>query len=248
MNRKLLASLLFICASWPGDSFSRQNQSRSYSLALQDQSPIESPIKASGTVNIREEQSSNAVSNKVDFDIRFKNASLKPIVAYDVLIVVTSEHGPIIRHRQFADFFFRKELELAPGADDMFQLELPGVLSEPRRTGVRDRANVEATFDVEFVEFADGTTYGSSTWGNALHQARQAAIQQMKASVEEFQAHGNDGVRASLGAAITRPDNLKHTTDVLRGIRQTLETDGGEAAVSEMTRFIVAAETRRNLM
>jgi hypothetical protein len=248
MNQCFVALIFSVYLLCPLNAASGQAQPHEYSLTITDLTSTESPIKGSGVVVIDEKVAPDSVEEKSAFNLTLKNTSSKPIVAYEVVIVVTPVHGSIIRHRSFADFLFRQELEFAPGAVDSIKLELPNVATPSRLPSSSSQRKIGATFEVGFVQFDDGTIYGKSKWGDSLRQARESAIQQMEASVQAFQTSGDAGLRGTLAAALARPDIPKHSADVLRGIKQTLDSEGADAAVSQMNAFIAAAGKRKTLM
>lgn len=195
-------SVLFISALNPTAVARSQTVSHDYSVPVSDKTLPGSPVKAAGQVVVHEESTGDSVKEKLAFNISFRNVSSKPILAYDILIDVSSEKGPVVHQKSRADFLFRKELELAPGAEGLFQLEMPSMLA--RRPVTQSLVKAEVNVNVEFVEFADGTTYGKSSWGIALEQARQEAIDAMRTAIEAFETNGDAGLRAALDGALAK--------------------------------------------
>jgi hypothetical protein len=216
--------------------------SRDYVVSVSGETPADSPVKAAGQVVVHEEQSGDSLKEKLAFDISFRNDSPKSILAYDIVVDVSSENGPVVHHKSRADFLFRKELELAPGAEDLFQLETPSI--QTTRPNTQTAAKAEVHVNVEFVEFVDGTTYGKSTWGTSLSQARLEAVDAMRAAIQAFKANGDEGLRGALEGTLAKKNLTKHGTDVLRGLKAILDSDGSEIAVQKMNSFLEAAQRR----
>jgi hypothetical protein len=242
MIRALLVSVLFVSSVNPMRVACSQTVSRDYIVSVNDEMPPGTPVKSTGQVVVHEELSGDSVKEKLAFNISFRNISPKPILAYDIVVDVSSENGPVLHHKCRADFLFRKELELAPGAEDLFQLETPSI--QTSRPNTQTAAKAEVHVNVEFVEFVDGTAYGKSTWGTSLSQARLEAVDAMRAAIQAFEVNGDAGLRDSLDGALAKKKLSKHGTDVLRGLKAILDSDGSEIAVQRMNSFLEAAQRR----
>jgi hypothetical protein len=247
--RNLALYLVFcsLAASIAG-SANQQSQAQNYSLVLKDESAADSPIKASGQVKVHRESSEGTETGSIAFDVQLQNVSQKPILAYQITIDVIPELGRSIHHTLLADLFFKKDL--LPGEEDGYQNSLPALSYQTESpSGTTNPRTTGASFNVVFVEFADGTSYGKkSSWGNALPNARTAAIEQMKASVQAFETSGEPRLRATLSAALARADLPNQTKDVLQSVKLTLDEKGLDAALSRLNNFLSAAAKRNGVM
>ncbi len=222
---------------------------RTYDLLVQitDLSGPNSPIKASGKASFRQELSPDSVKTQCKIEIQLVNGSSKSILAYEVSIVAMSDYGGGIARTSQADYFFRPELELGPGAHESLDEPTPSWSVTPRKEGAKP-ITPKATFQVIFVQFSDGSKFGASQWGSALSAARQRTIKQLQLVLQGFRKSGEEGLRLALAKARGGEDNPASTDPVLDEVKETLEAKGPEAAVTEITGFLDAAQKRRSVM
>jgi hypothetical protein len=210
-------------------------EQRMYAVPLIDAGPPDSPLKASGQIVFHEELLENAevdcghcLKTRWDFDIIVTNISSKDILAYKGEINATPELGLPVREIDEPDFFFKSQI-MTTGYQRVLKLD-PGPTGTVDYDPSHQQPKVaKATFTVSFVEFADGSTYGTSKWGNALPKARRVTVARLQ---ELEQAHKNGGEAAlknALDAALARKDNPSQTSDQLEHLKFIFEQDGSAA-------------------
>lgn len=223
-------------------------EERIYGVLLIDASPPDSPLKASGQIVFHEELLENAkadcghcLKTRWDFDITVTNISSKDILAYEGEINATPELGPNIREIDEPDFFFKSQI-MTTGYQRVLK-------SDPGPTGMVDYDPsqqqpkvAKATFTVSFVEFADGSTYGTSKWGSALRKARRVTVARLQELEQAYENGGEAALKNALDAALVRKDNPSPTADLLEQLKLILGQDGSSAVSAKMEETLTAAK------
>lgn len=222
-------------------------ETHDFSLPIIDVSDQGSPIAVSGQVSFHEELAVDSVKTQWTIEAHLINTTNKTILAYEVSIDAISDHGGGVHHAEQADHFFRSELEFAPGAQEIVDVATPNQQLTPRKEGDTPKAP-KASFKVIFVQFADGSKFGTSNWGSGLSRSREQTLERLRAVSEQSRTSGEGGLRLALAGALAREDNPKFTTIVLEHLRQTLDAKGPDSAAAEITEFLTAAEKRLPVM
>ncbi len=239
----LLGATLLILVS--GSPLGGQN----YDLFTQiaDLSGPDSPIKASGQASFHQELSAESVKSQWKIAARLVNVSNKTVLAYEASFELFPDYGGGVCRTQQADYFFRLELEFKPGVQQTVDEDSPSVDVTPREKGAKP-TRPTASFRVIFVQFADGSKFGTSQWGTALSAVRKQTIERLQIVLEAFRSSGGEGLRLALAKARARPDNPALTNAILDDANDTLETKGPGAAAVQITGFLDAAQRRRSIM
>ncbi len=223
-----------------------QAQSLDVIFQVRDKSGPNSPIAASGRVHIQEMLSTDKVQSRYDLDIQLTNASPKTILAYEVSVEGMPDYGAGFQHVYMTDSFFLPQLDFLPGVQKSEIFSDPGWQTVPRGgAGPRD---MKVSVRVLFVEFADGSIFGSSHWAAALSANRQRSIQRMEEIEAAYEASGETGLRNALAAAQNRQDDPQDTLAVMSDLKGKLDSGGAEAAANEMREFMAVAQTRKDIM
>lgn len=229
----------------PGSYFSAQGP-RTHDLSVQIPPSTEqnSPIQVSGEVSFHEELFADKVRTQWTLDANLLNLSGKTVLAYEVSIEAVPDHGGGVSHLAKVDHFFRSELPFTPGAQERLNVATPNWQLTPRKPGAAPR-QPEATFKILFVQFADGSRFGTSAWGNDLRAIRSQTIEHLQAISEQSRSSGETGLRLGLASALQRQDNSKFASLVLGHIRDTLAREGPDRATAEIEESLSAAEKRK---
>jgi hypothetical protein len=207
----------------------------------------DSPIEASGQTSFHEELSPDSCKTQTKIGARLVNVSKKTILAYEVSILAIPDCGGGMQHTVHADYFFRPELQFGPGAQEVADYDTPSWNVTPRKEGATP-ATPKATFEVIFVQFADGSKFGTSRWGTALPAVRKQTAEQLQVVLEAYRSSGEEGLALALAKARVYQDNPTFTNAILDDIKETLEAKGPEATAVEITAFLDAAQRRRSIM
>jgi hypothetical protein len=215
-------------------------QTRSFSVPVTGPNDTASPMTASGEVRFNEESSADGVKIKWDEEILLRNVATKPIVAYEVLV-----EGAGVHHVAQADYFFRQDLPFVPGATDTVSVKMSHTIETTSKLAEHVP---NGTLKVIFVEFADGSEYGRSNWGNTLSDTRRWTIRKFQEVLSLFRQSGEDGFRTALEKELARPDTPRLTAAGLNEIREILDAKGADAAVARIEERLTAAQERSSLL
>jgi hypothetical protein len=219
---------------------------RSYSVRLDDEGGIDSPLKASGQIVFHEELFKNAVRFRWQEDITYINATSKDIRAYEVEIDSVPERGGGFAHVDHNDLFFSREM-LVPGSQRTLRSGNNSPSAVVPYDGNKQQPVIsKANFTVRFVEFSDGTTYGNSEWGNSLPAARLDTTIRMKELQRAYQDGGDTALRSALAAELARPENRRPTAERLEHFKLTLEQDGPAALIAKIQNSLNVVKERNS--
>jgi len=205
-----------------------------YTLPVIDSSDRGSPVAISGTATFMEVFGPKSVASSGSFRLEGRNLSDKSIL---LLLAYFDEAGPNgreVRHVIRVDHFFWGEI--APGASFVLahgrsRRQTSGV----RRDSLGPAADPKAEITVQYVQFADGSTFGSEIGASDAHRLRTVvfhALQRLDA------ARGQAEFRAMLAKKI-EPDEA----DVfLETFRHTQTVHGTKAARAQVHTGLVVAE------
>jgi hypothetical protein len=213
-------------------------------LKIIDSTPENSPLVASGQVSVHQEFTAETVTTQYTISAEMTNTSTKPIIAYEVSIDARPEFGGGLHHVGQADYFFKKNLELVAGGREDISVP-PGftesmAFNKDKTQGVAS----SATFKVIFVQFADGTTFGHSTWGSTLSQARNQSLSRIQQILSTARSSPSS-LQASLTTEVDRRENPGITRALMSHVRDTLAKSGPDAAMAELNDFLNLADQRK---
>jgi len=207
-----------------------------YTLPVIDSSDRGSPVAISGTATFMEVFGPKSVASSGSFRLEGRNLSDKSIL---LLLAYFDEAGPNgreVRHVIRVDHFFWGEI--APGASFVLahgrsRRQTSGV----RRDSLGPAADPKAEITVQYVQFADGSSFGSETEASDAFRLRTVifhALQRLDAARSQAE------FRALLAKKI-EPDDAD---DFLRTFRRTQMIHGNKAARAQVHTCLVVAEGR----
>lgn len=147
---------------------------------------------------------------------RVSNISQQRLIAAEVTWKYQFANGRTITSRQRLDFVFSTEGSVAPGASKRHVAGLPRGQTDPAPLD-------QATGEITFAEFADGTTVGSdqaaaSAWVANTYQAQHNAYERLLAV---YKAQGSDGLKAELASRnVSDTEQMGVLKEILNGLEQ----------------------------
>jgi hypothetical protein len=243
MKSLLFVAMIFINSVW-GGALALADES-TYTIPLTDDAPSDCPLKASGRFVVYEVMLQDSMKISWSFNILISNIGPKDILAYEAEIDATPEHGLPLDQINRPDFFFDRAI-MKSGGERTLRLE-PGPTTEfGYNPSIQEPHTPNASFTVSFIEFADGTTYGKSKWGQSLPEARRAFLIQLQKLEESYKTGGGTALKNSLDLALTRLDLPQPTLFQLESLKSTLN-EGGEAAFAARVEEARAAAKEHGL-
>jgi hypothetical protein len=241
------AAISFVCLTAVGLSA----QTRNISIPITDSSPAECPLRIVGNVSLEEEAfADKMIIRDAGLDAAVINASSKAIIAYEFTMDVSPERGEGSHEQYKDDRFFGSELQ--PGSQYLLQ-ENHGrtqVVPPSKLTSVFQPARAQAR--VLFVEFVDGSRFGTSKWAAGLSTERMRAISRLNAFVKTYENGGNAPLAEALinSSRTQDPDEPFGTAASVLAyrIKGILDSSGSTAAVAEIHRVLENASQRKSIM
>jgi hypothetical protein len=198
---------------------------------ISDLSERGSPIGATGEVAFQEQIAGNAVTTQYQAKLEIENKSKESIVAYQISLDLLPPTG-IGTHIDYRrDYLFEENL-IMPNSRETLEKEGNSRLVSDSHSD--SRQNARAELRVIFVEFADGSHFGSSDWGTNLRLSRQATIDRLAGLLHSYQQGKDAAFQTSLSDAIITSRNDDYLMATLSGIDETLKSKGIGVAVEEV--------------
>jgi hypothetical protein len=236
---------LILCMGLTGLGISAQT--RSASVQVGDGSPAGSPLLVTGKVLFEEQLSADRVVGRYTVDAVFTNVSPKPILCYQVAFDLSPENGGGTHSIYNDDRFFGEEIQ--PGSQyELQEKPRPWEITPSNPKLLPGTARAQAR--VVFVEFSDGSRFGSSTWGDHLTTERGNATATLNSLLKAYEGGGSGPLAQNLQDAIKNPTEPygSITSVVVNHIETVLDTKGSGAAVAEIQRYLNNANLRKQAM
>ena len=218
-------------------------QTHDLSVQITDVGGSNTPIVASGQVSFHEVPSAESVKTQWSIEVRMLNVSGKTILAYEVSIRAMPDRGGPVVHTARADYFFRSELRFVTGSEETLNVPMRNWHVTPLEESARPKVP-KASFEVIFVEFADGSKFGTSEWGSGLSAVRAQTIERLQSVSRQSQNSGEDGLRLALANEIGAGGDSEFARAVLNDVKTTLDDKGWRAATEQINGFLEAAKER----
>lgn len=213
------------------------------SLLVKDVSAPGSPLTASGNVSFHVVMSATNIDTQCAFSVTVLNRFPKPILAYELKLDAMPDYGIGIQHSTQRDNFFRINSLLMSGLSDETESPALSTATIPIKAGSPPLARTpEATVEIVFVEFADGSKFGKSPWGDGLTAARKALLTQLQSFKQTYADGGGNSLRTSVqsAAGLDYPW-IENKFEMLR-IKSIIDANGPEAAVYIQNSITTAAQ------
>lgn len=211
------------------------------SLPVKDVSAPGSPLTASGNVSFHVVMSATNIDSQCALSVTVLNRSPKPILAYELKLVAMPDYGTGIQRSTHVENFFRNSL-LMSGLSDQTERPALSTGTIPVKVGSPPLARTpEATVEIVFVQFADGSKFGKSPWGDGLTAARKALLTQLQSFKQTYADGGGNSLSTSVqsAAGLDYPW-IENKFEMLR-IKSIIDANGAEAAAVYIENSITAA-------
>ncbi|HTT21814.1 MAG TPA: hypothetical protein VMG82_22990, partial [Candidatus Sulfotelmatobacter sp.] len=94
--------------------------------------------------------------------------------------------------------------------------------------------SVGAEVTVTFVEFADGTTFGRSQWGNQLPLQREKELGYMQKLIESYDQGGKTALAGALSAEAVRETDPTYLKLFALEMQDLLEHSGSDSVMQRL--------------
>jgi hypothetical protein len=248
-SRAVAAALAVLALSYPAPAQIHDE----LSMDVTDVSDPDAPIKVSaGKIAFKQDVFADYVKAACTAHIELTNVSWRTVLAYEVLVRATPHYQGGVNRTDRNDGFFSANATFVAGSQEVLNYDCSSKTAISNKDGPltphRHTEAPEATFKVLFVEFVDGATYGSSEWGDRLHEGRAATIESMKGLLQAYQRGGEKSLRSTLAAALARSDDPPYAQDALRILQEKLDSDGINALITTLEARLKAAEMHTKMM
>lgn len=243
--RMLGAALIFLVSL----GTTRAETVHDITLSVTDLSSEGSPLGVLGTASFHVVTSENVIQTEPDFAVEVTNISSKPILAFEYMLDAVPDYGPGISRWTWRDHFFQLNSLFMPGSQDVFQSLLIGpTISMGIKAGVNlPTRQPKANLTVLFVEFADGTTFGNSEWGDKLSASRAATLHEFRIFMQAYDSGREADLFVAISNAIDRT-YPEQTIIELTNLKSILDSTESGSALAYIQNALAAAEQYKTLM
>jgi hypothetical protein len=245
VNKKRIYLLLLavlagakMVAATPFQAYDNQAQ-------LEDLSAAGSPLRATGLGSFHVDISTSRKSVTCSLEGNVTNVSAKIVVAFQATLDLGSDRLGCEHHDYFVDYVFNPMM-LSPGLK--YDLNRKGRPIEWMGDVSPTVGKATVEFRVIFVQFADGSTFGTSQWSEELPSQRTARIELMKSLLKQFDDGGSPALTKTIADRLAKPANPQFLWDILVDMREKVDKDGAYAAADEIRERLKAVKERSNLI
>ena len=207
-----------------------------YTVPVVDKSDLGSPLKISGTASFTELIVANSVKSSSSFKVDAQNVCEKAIILVLAYFDEAGPHGVGTHQVIQLDHFFWGDI--APGVSFVL------ARSRPRRRTSADQIRPlrpadepKAEISVQYVQFADGSTFGDETTAKGILGLRRVILEALR---RLDTAAGKEEFLALLAQKIQSDD----ADGFLETFRQTKKNYGTAAARAQVHTGLSVAERR----
>ncbi|MGB8521605.1 MAG: hypothetical protein WCD43_01445 [Candidatus Acidiferrales bacterium] len=220
-------------------------ETHDFSIQLSDLSPASSPLQASGQASFHVDVTTGTVFESCALDGRLRNASSKAILAFEASLDLLPGYSGGVHQDYDIDYIFDDHL-LEPGSQIPIQ-ERPQPWQMPTNGQISPR-KARAEFRVTFVQFADGSTFGKSSWGDALSGERKTKIGIMTALLQAYQSRKEVGLSSAIADGLAKSDNSISVKIWYRELKDIMDAKGAKACVTEIESRLANAKSRMDVL
>jgi hypothetical protein len=218
-----------------------------YSVNVTDVSGSNSPIAISDTAFLFKERTyPDHVEQEWVMQTQLTNVSSKVIMAYEVSVEAVPKFGGRTSNIQRGDQFFEEHVTLVPGA--IIPLDIDGNCQLWGNYSSQRGDTPKAELKVRFVQFDDGSTFGTSDWGTKLSDSRFAAMQRLNELLEAYYTGGSNALTETIAQDLKNHGPFQPALGVLRSLDYHLENEGAAAILPRITGMLRAAQERQKIM
>ena len=209
------------------------------SVPIIDEASLHSPLDNEGSVTLQ--RSIEGTSAEVTYSQNWivRNISSKPILAVHQVLVVHHAEGGSGVHQANSDMFFG-EVRLEPGATLDFS---SSPITDRHQTTQSDLQSQIVSCEVteQWVQFEDGTTFGSPSSGRQALSSRRADLLALEGLNQAYVDGGQEGFLRQL----QQPSPASIYIGALQSIQQR---DGTQKAVQLVQKYLTMAKSRKTLL
>ena len=233
-----LLSHPIIAAAAPFQTFDSKAQ-------LNDRSAAGSPLRATGLASFHDVISANTISLKCSLQGSLTNVSSKTVVAFEATLDISSGRAACFHFDYRIDYIFTENM-LTPGTkydltEDWNPVELENhgkmLVGEP-----------QFNFNVTFVEFSDGSSFGKSRLSGDLSHERKTKMQSMNSLLKAFDDGGGPAMIRTIDDRLAQDTDTQSVLIFLFDIKGQIEEKGAEAVVEDIHKRLAIVEERSNLL
>jgi len=210
-------------------------------VPITDASPSASPIHNTGTVTLSQVTLPSGMvtlSHKDNWTV--KNVSNKPVMAFVESLRMVYASGYTIERNAKYEAFFGPNGILAPGINFDGLLSIESSRTEPGRKADSLQRQPECEATVRWVQFADGTTFGDSGYGEQFLADRSAIWSALRRLKHVYAADGVNGFARQLEQRAAEPG----VDAYLAHLRDLQQKRGPQKAIEALQEHLAAAEER----
>lgn len=230
-----------------------QNRFSEVKATVADKSVPDAPLRAIGDAAMTTEITSQGVESTEELSAILENISAKPILAFEIVIDLSSNYIGGSRHTHRSDYFF-DDSPLMPGSKADIAAEsgkqvVPWQEFFPPTTleDIPTRP-VHADVTVSFVQFSDGTTFATSQWSIELAAQRRDLISLMRGLLRAFDEDGEPGLESAIAKEQSKRPLPIERMSYLSQIEQTLREKGASATVQYLRDRLANAQRRLTML
>jgi hypothetical protein len=177
------------------------------SLEVADFSSPGSPFQASGQIHFYREFSAASMQTRMDGDVRLKNISPKPVVAFECVVVTG-----LLQIDHFVDAYFNgDDIQSGDEVTLVHESKSNRAFTEQYRGSSPTSFKPDLHVTVLYVEFADGSTYGGGQIAESRAADRRTGLNYLN---ELSDAYENDPINLipTLNGLLARGDPMPLVT------------------------------------
>ena len=195
-----------------------------YTVPVVDKSDLGSPLKISGTASFTELIVANSVKSSSSFKVDAQNVCEKAIILVLAYFDEAGPHGVGTHQVIQLDHFFWGDI--APGVSFVLARSHPGRrTSADQISPLRPADEPKAEISVQYVQFADGSTFGDETTAKDILGTRSAILDALR---RLDNARSNKEFLALLAQKI-QPDDADSFLETFRHTEKHLGTAAARA-------------------
>jgi len=188
--------LVLTCISCPSGSAEQKGE---LVVPIEDKSEVGSPVEVSGEVSFLETPMANRVSISRSAHVKVRNISEKPIL---LLVASLIDAGPRSSPEAFdlARDQFLKDKAIQP-SEEVMLLQPPDGEShtaEPLKNPIAEGKPPKAEFRLQFVQFADGSSFGDSGAAKEYIDSRESKLSFLRTLEKAYREQGESGFLKAL--------------------------------------------------
>jgi hypothetical protein len=214
-----------------------QSATKEIKVAVVALDPETVPFTASGEATSVNSLTSRGIESQYELKGQITNNTPKPIVAFEVVVDLDLGYAVGVRSTEYFDSFLARNY-LNPGSStDISQGPAKAVIDSHGRKPPMNIYDIPSTKEphaevrVVFVQFADGSTFGKSEWGDKLADQRKNHIILIKKLLLAYDDGADRAFSAALDKELSQPNLSEDSLSLLNEIRNRLDKKGADDVI-----------------